>query len=75
MTICRKENGSVGSGTDGGNSDIGVLADFSADEEESQVEQTSGCRIPGCQCKGRIESVKIPMRGKRACMWSVIILI
>ena len=55
VTICRKENSSVNSGTDGGNSDIGVLADFSADEEESQVEQFSGCRIPGCQCEGRIE--------------------
>ena len=45
----------MNSGTDGGNSDIGVLADFSDDEEESQVEQFSGCRIPGCQCEGRIE--------------------
>ena len=26
-----------------------------ADEEESQVEQFSGCRIPGCQCEGCIE--------------------
>ena len=55
VTICRKENISVNSGTDGGNSDIGVLADFSADEEESQVEQFPGCRTPGCQCEGRIE--------------------
>ena len=55
VTICEKENSSVNSGTDGGNSDIGVLADFSDDEEESQVEQFSGCRIPGCQCEGRIE--------------------
>ena len=55
VTICRKENSSVISGTDGGNSDIGVLADFPDDEEESQVEQFSGCRIPGCQCEGRIE--------------------
>ena len=46
---------SVNSGTDGGNSDIGVLADFSDDEEESEVEQLSGCRIPCCQCEGRIE--------------------
>ena len=45
----------MGSGTDGRNSDIGDLADFSSDEEESQVEQISGCRIPGCQCEGRIE--------------------
>ena len=45
----------MGSGTDGGNSDIGDLADFSAEEEESQVEHFSGCRIPGCQCEGRIE--------------------
>ena len=55
MTICEKENSSVNSGTDGGNSDIGVLADFSDDEEESEAEQFSGCRIPGCQCEGRIE--------------------
>ena len=53
--MCRKENSSVDSGTNGGNSDIGDLADFSADEEESQVEQFSGCRAPGCQCEGRIE--------------------
>ena len=34
VTIGRKDNSSVGSGTDGGNSDIGDLADFSAEEEE-----------------------------------------
>ena len=50
-----EEVSSVSSGTDGRNSDIGDLADFSADEEESQLEQFSGCRIPGCQCEGRIE--------------------
>ena len=55
MTIRRNENSSVSSGTVGRNSDIGDLADFSADEEEPQVEQFSGCRIPGCQCEGRIE--------------------
>ena len=49
------KNSSVGSGTDGRNSDIGDLADFSSDEEESQVEQISGCPIPGCQCEGNIE--------------------
>ena len=54
-TICENENSSVNSGTDGGNSDIGVLADFSDDEEEPRVEQLSGCRIPGCQCEGCIE--------------------
>ena len=54
-TICREEYSLVDSGTDGGNSDIGVLADFSDDEEESQVKQFSGCRIPGCQCEGHIE--------------------
>ena len=58
VTICRKENSSVNSGTDGGNSDVGVLADFLADEEVSRVEQISGCRIPGCQCKGRIENME-----------------
>ena len=55
VTICEKENSSVNSGTDGRNSDIGVMADFSDDEEESEVEQFSGCRIPGCQCDGHIE--------------------
>ena len=55
MTIYRKEHSLVNSGTDGGNSDIGVLADCSEDEEESQVEQFSGCWIPGCQCEGHIE--------------------
>ena len=81
---------SVNSGTDGGNSDIGVLADFSDDEEESEVEQFSGCRIPGCQCEGRIEymewgsndvtetddsSMKIPMIGQTAWTWRVTITI
>ena len=46
------EVSSVSSGTDGRNSVIGDLADFSADEEESQLAQFSGCRIPGCQCEG-----------------------
>ena len=55
VTICENEHSSVNSGTDGGNSDIGVLADFSDDDEETRVEQLSGCRIPGCQCEGRIE--------------------
>ena len=55
MTKCRKEHSLVNSVTDGVNSDIGVLADCSDDEEESQVEQFSGFRIPGCQCEGRIE--------------------
>ena len=42
-------------GTDGGKSDIGVLADCSENEEDSWMEQFSGCPIPGCQCEGRIE--------------------
>ena len=50
VIIRRKENSSVSSETDGGNSDIGDLADFSSDEEEPQVEQ-----FPGCQYEGRIE--------------------
>ena len=45
----------MNSGTDGVNSDIGALADFSDDDEETRVEQLSGCRIPGCRCEGRIE--------------------
>ena len=55
MAIRCIENSSVGSGTDGKNSDIADLADFSSDEEEAQVEQISGCRIPGCQCEEGIE--------------------
>ena len=43
------------SGTDGVNSDIGAHAVFSDDDEETRVEQPLGCRIPGCQCEGRIE--------------------
>ena len=58
MIIRRKENSSVSSGTDGRNSDVGDLAYFSSDEEEPQVEQFPGCRIPGCQCEGRIEYIK-----------------
>ena len=58
VAICCIENSSVGSGTDGRNSDIGDLADFSSDEEESQVEQISGCRIPGCQCEEGIEDME-----------------
>ena len=58
VAICCKENSSVGSGTDGRNSDNGDLADFSSDEEESQVEQISGCRIPGCQCEEGIDDME-----------------
>ena len=36
VTICKEENSSVNSRTHGGNSDIGVLADFSDDEEDAQ---------------------------------------
>ena len=52
VTTCENENSSVNSGTDGGNSDIGVLADFSDDDEEPQVEQLSGCRIPVVNVRG-----------------------
>ena len=55
VAIYGMKNSSVGSGTDGNNSDIGDPADFSLDEEESQVEQISCCPIPGCQCEGSIE--------------------
>ena len=34
--------------------EIGALSDFSDDDEETGVEQLSGCQIPGCQCDGRI---------------------
>ena len=36
VNICKEENGSVNSGTDCGNSDIGILEDFSDDEEDVQ---------------------------------------
>ena len=36
VNICKEENSSVNSGTDCGNSDIGVLEDFSDDEEDAQ---------------------------------------
>ena len=52
VTICENEFNSVNS--DGVNSDIAALADFS-DDDETWVEQLPGCRIPGCQCEGRIE--------------------
>ena len=55
VTICENESSSVDSGTDGVNSDIAALSDFSDDDEETRIEQPSGCRIPGCQCEGRIE--------------------
>ena len=52
VTTYVSENSMVHSGTDGRNSDIGALSDFSDDDEETGV-----CRvveIPGCQCDGRI---------------------
>ena len=36
VTICREENSSLSSGTDGRNSDTGVMADFSDYEEDAQ---------------------------------------
>ena len=58
VTIRDTQNSSVGSRTDGKNSDIGDLADFSSDEEEPQMEQISGCRIPGCRCEEGIGNMK-----------------
>ena len=55
VTIYVSENSMVHSGTDSRNSDIGAMSDFSDDDEETGVEQLSGCRIPGCQCNGRVE--------------------
>ena len=52
VTICENDNSSVNSGTDGGNSDIGVLADFSDDDEKTRVEEPYPCEFPGCQCGG-----------------------
>ena len=58
VTICENESSSVDSGTDGANSDIAALADFSDDDEETRIEQPSGSQIPGCQCEERIEFMK-----------------
>ena len=46
VTIYVSDNSTVNSGTDGRNSDIGVLSDFSDDDEETWVEQLSVCRLP-----------------------------
>ena len=54
VTRCENEFNSVNSGSDGVNSDIATLADFS-DDNETWVEQLPGCPIPGCHCEGRIE--------------------
>ena len=54
VTICENEFNSVNSGSDGVNSDIATLVDFS-DDDETWVEQLPGCRIPGCQCEGHIK--------------------
>ena len=58
VAIRDTQNSSVGSRTDRKNSDIGDLADFSSDEEESQVKQISGCRIPGCRCEEGIGNME-----------------
>ena len=56
MTIRREDNSSVGSGTDGGNSDIGDLADFSPEEDRGVTVGTiTRLSNPGFQCEGRIE--------------------
>ena len=54
VTVYVSDTSMVHSGTDGRNSDIGALSDFSDSDEETGVEQPSGCRIPGCQCEGHI---------------------
>ena len=54
VTIYAGGDNMVHSGTDGRNSDIGAMSDFSDDNEETGVEQRSGCRIPGCKCDGRV---------------------
>ena len=54
VTIYESGDSMVHSGTDGRNPDIGAMSDFSDDNEETGVEQRSGCRIPGCKCDGRV---------------------
>ena len=83
VAISGNPNSSVGSRTDGKNSDIGDLADFSSDEEESQVEQISFVESPVVDVRRRSEiwngtmmtSViqKIPVRGQSACRLNNII--
>ena len=86
VTIHASENSTVNSGTDGRNSDIGVLSDFSDDDEETWVEQLSSCRIPGCQCDGLVAvmewgsddmtpNMKVPLIGQAGYTWRVIITI
>ena len=53
VTRYGSENSTVISGIDARNSDIGALSDFSDDNEETGVEQLSGCAMPGCNCDGR----------------------
>ena len=48
----------VYSGTDGRNSDIAAMSDFSDDMEETGVNQLSGCRLPYCRCDGRVVNMK-----------------
>ena len=56
LTICESEHSIVYSGTDGRNSDIATMSDFSDDEDETQVEFRPGPRT-GSDCDGSIEEV------------------
>ena len=64
-------SGSVNSESDGVNSDIATLVDFS-DDNETWVEQLPGCPIPGCQCEGHIEFMEW---GSEGYTWRIIITI
>ena len=54
LMICESEHSMVYSGTDGRNSDIAAMSDFSDDEDETQVEFRPGPRT-GSDCDGSIE--------------------
>ena len=54
LTICESEHSIVYSGTDGRNSDIAAMSDFSDDEDETQVEFRPGPRT-GSDRDGSIE--------------------
>ena len=65
VTICENENSSVNSGTDGGNSDIGVLADF---QMMMKIAPQSGIRKITADAGGGLELIRtFPVMKSRIC--------
>ena len=58
LTIYESEHSMVYSGTDGRNSDIAAMSDFSDDMEETGVNLLSAGRLPYCRCDGRVVNMK-----------------